>query len=230
MKLSENTVTLLKNFASINPSIHIKEGNMLRTIAPQKTIMASSKINEVFPANAGIYDLPRFLSAFSLFDNPELIFDDNMITMKENKRTIRYVLTDPKMFLNPPENDIDMPPCEIEVDVEYSNLQSVMKAASVLSLPEIAFIGDGSYIYLKAVDSSDPTSDDFGVELEESNKVFRVVFRVENIKLLPNTYKVSLSSKGLANFSSDNTNYFIAIESAHSSFEEVYKNVDKTRT
>lgn len=221
MKLSENTVTLLKNFASINPSIHIKEGNMLRTMSPRKTIMASSKINEVFPANAGIYDLPKFLSAFSLFENPELIFDDNMIIMKENEQTIQYVLADAKMFLNPPENDIDMPPCEIEVDVEYSKLQSAMKAASILSLPEIAIVGDGNNVSLKAIDSGDPTSDDFGIELEESNKVFRVVFLVENIKLLPNTYKVSLSSKGLANFSSDNTNYFIAIENNRSTFEGV---------
>ena len=50
MKLSENTVSVLKSFAVINQGIEFKEGSTIQTISPQKSIMAKAVVDDQFPA------------------------------------------------------------------------------------------------------------------------------------------------------------------------------------
>ena len=57
MKLSNETLTVLKNFAGINQSILVRKGNKLRTISVMKNILAEAEITEEFPKDFGIYDL-----------------------------------------------------------------------------------------------------------------------------------------------------------------------------
>ena len=54
MKLSDKTLSVLKNFSSINQSILFKEGNKLRTISVMKNILAEATINEEFSRDFGI--------------------------------------------------------------------------------------------------------------------------------------------------------------------------------
>ena len=137
----------------------------------------------------------------------------------ENKQKVEYTLADVSMILQPPEKDISMPVCEVNVDISWSDMQSVLKAASVLGLPEIAFSGVKGEIVLEAVNSKNPTTDRYGVTVGSTSDTFNMYLKVENLKLLPNDYTVSLSSKGLSCFISDNIKYFIAIES-NSTFGE----------
>ena len=62
MKFSENTLTILKSFSTINKSILLKPGNTLKTITPEKTLVAKATISESLPSEACVYDLSRFLS------------------------------------------------------------------------------------------------------------------------------------------------------------------------
>jgi len=219
MQLSDYTMDVLKNFSSINPSIVIKPGNVLRTISPQKTIMAVVNGKDNFASEAGIYDLSRFLATVSLFEEPNLDFNDKTIRLMENKRKVDYTLADVSMILQPPEKEITMPPCEVNVEVTWTDLQSVLRAASVLGLPEVAFSGIDGEIVLEAVNSKNPTTDRYGVTVGSTSDTFSMYMKVENLKLMPRDYTVNLSSKGLSCFTSDDVKYFIAIES-NSTFGE----------
>lgn len=213
MKLSDETISILKNFSSINQSIVFKEGSILKTISPQRTIMASARVEENFPTVAGIYNLPRFLSIYSMHESAEIDFGDNYATITEGKSKTKYVYADPSMIISPPDKEINFPTPDVSVTVSSADISKVLKATSVLQLPEVAFVGDEGICYLKAVDSDNPSSDSFGVELGEVNDTFSLIIKTENLQLLPSDYDVELSSKGLAKFQGKNVTYFIAVDS-----------------
>lgn len=216
MKLSDKTLTILKSFASINKSIVLKPGKVLRTITPEKTLMAIAKIEDEIPSQACIYDLSRFLSIYSLYSNPEIEFHDRHFTIAEGKKKTKYVFADLTMVHSPPDKEINIPSNDVEVDVQWDDLQSVIKAAGVLQFSEIAFVGDGETCYLRAVDSSNPSADTFGVELGDTKDNFSVIIKTENLKLLPRDYKVIVCAKGISKFEADDVSYFIGIDSKSS--------------
>lgn len=222
MEMSETAINVLKNFSQINPSVLFKPGNSITTISPQKTVMSTATIDETFPIQGAIYDLNRFLGVLSLFDKPELSFTEQKVTVSEGTKAIAYTFAEPSMIITPPEKKIDFPEPEVSVEVQWSELQSVLRASSVMSLPEIAFEGKGNKVFLIALDSKNPTADTYSSEIGETTNTFRFVFKVENIKLLNLNYKAEISKRGLAKFTSTNSygprmEYLIATE-ANSSY------------
>ena len=213
MKFSERTLTILKNFATINPSIIFKPGKQLRTISPQKTVMAIATIDVEIPAEACIYDMSRFLSSYGLYSEPDIQFHGNHFILKQDKASSRYHFADKSMIIAPPEKEITIPSKDVEVEVAWSDLQSVIKAAGALQLPEIAFVGDGVTCSLKAIDSNNTTGDSYGIELGTTSDKFQLIIKTENLKLIPQSYKVTLCSKGISKFEGEHVTYFIAIES-----------------
>ncbi len=213
MKFSERTINVLKNFTTINQSLILKPGKQLRTISPQKTVMAIADIDDEIPSEACIYDMARFLSTYALFGDPDIQVESNHFVISQGKKINRYYFADKSMIISPPEKEIAIPSNDVEVTVEWSDLQSVIKASGVLQLPEIAFDGDGETCTLKAIDSNNTTADSFGIELGSTNDKFRLVIKTENLKLLPQNYKVTLSSKGISKFEGSGITYFVAIES-----------------
>lgn len=213
MKFSDRTINVLKNFATINQSVIFKPGKELRTISPQKTIMAIAKIDDEIPSPACIYDMSRFLSTCGLYETPNIEFHDKFFMISEGNRKTKYVYADQSMVFAPPEKEIKIPSTDVEVDVEWADIQSVIKASGVMQLPEIAFVGEHGTCYLRAIDSSNPSADTFSIELGETNDKFQLIIKTENLKLLPQKYSVTLSSKGISKFEGDDVRYFIAIES-----------------
>jgi hypothetical protein len=218
MNFDSRTLQILKNFSTINPSILFKPGSVLSTISPTKTIMARAKINESVEAPFAIYDLSRFLSTLSLFDNPELSVETGFMRIKQGARKINYTFAEPSMIVSPPEKEIKLPDPEVEFNLSAENLQELLKALSVLSLPEIAVVGDGTSIYAQVLDSKNPSGDTYSVTVGETTNTFRMIFKAENLKLIPGTYDVRISSKGLSHFNSPEVEYYIAVE-ASSTFE-----------
>lgn len=212
MKFSENTLSILKNFSGINPSIIFKPGNVIRTLSPQKTVMAAATIDETIGSTAAVYDLSRFLATLSLFDDPEVEFGANKFAIKSGRSHVNYTYASESMIITPPDKDINAPSAEVTVQVKWDDIQQVIRAASVLQLSEVAFRGDGQSVSLAAIDSKNPTADAFDVVVGESDSHFEMIIKVENLKLMPKTYDVSLSSKGMAHFKADTIQYWIAIE------------------
>ena len=214
MKINKQTLNTLKNFSDINMSIEVKAGNLLRTVSVQKNILSEASVEETFPQDFAIYELNRFLGAASLFDDPSFEFGEKTVKIGDDKRSIDYVYCDPSMIVTPPEKNITVPDPEVRFKLSQDSLSRVMKAGNVLGTPEIV-VEVGSPMTVRAMDSQNDSSDTFHVNLDEStDKTFRFVFKIENFKMVPGDYDVEISSKGIAKFSQNQLQYWIATESS----------------
>jgi|TARA_B110000858_G_C17808691_1_gene479542 hypothetical protein len=225
MKLSENTISVLKSFSIINQGIEFKPGSTIQTISPQKSIMAKAEIDDELPSNGCFYELNRFLGVLTLFDDPSLNFDQKFVTVRDAKRSVNYTFADPQMIVTPPEKEIQLPAIDVAVKIKWEDLSNTMKAASVMGLPEIAISSDGSVINLEAISSKNPTADNYSnvIDNNASGNVFSAIFKIENMKVMNFDYDVELSAKGIAKFKSANDTgpkltYWIATE-GHSTFD-----------
>lgn len=212
MKFSERTLTILKSFSTINKSILMKEGSVLKTVTPEKTLVASATIPDQIPSQACIYDLSRFLSILSLYKDPDVEFHDKYFMINDGRRKTKYVYADISMIHAAPEKEIQLPSLDVVVDVSWEDLQSVLKASGVLQFSEVAFVGTEGKIWLKAIDSNNQNSDDYGVEIGTTSDEFKIIIKTDNLKLLPQDYKVSLCAKGISEFKGADVTYFVAID------------------
>ena len=215
MKLSDNTLTILKNFAGINNSILVKEGNSLRTISVAKNILAEADIKEEFPREFGIYDLNQFLNGLGLHQDPEMDFTpDSYLTIREGKRRVKYFYADPNVIISPPDKEITLPSEDVHFQLESTSLDKLLKAAAVYQLPDLSAVGGDGVVKLVVRDKKNDTSNEFAVVVGETDKVFSFNFKVENIKIIPGAYDVVVSSKLLSRFtnSQHDLKYYIALE------------------
>ena len=215
MKLSDKTLTLLKNFSSINQSILVKEGSKLRTISVMKNILAEAEVTEEFGRDFAIYDLSQFLNGLSLHQNPELDFqNDSYLVIREGKSRAKFAFADPSVIVAPPEKAITLPSQDVCFQLESTQLDKLLKAAQVYQLPDLAAVGEAGVIKLVVRDKKNDNSNQFEIVVGETDKEFTFNFKVENIKIVPGSYDVVISSKLLSQFtnSSFNLNYYIALE------------------
>jgi len=215
MKLSESTVSLLKNFSSINQSILFKEGQKLRSISVMKNILVEANVSEEFPKDYGIYDLNQFLNALSLHTSPDLDFtNDEYVVIKENDTRSKYFFADPSVIVAPPEKEISLPTEDVCFVLTSQQLEKLKKAASVLQLPDVSVIGEAGVIKLVARDKKNDTSNDFCIVVGETDSEFVFNFKEENLKIVPGNYDVVVSSKLLSRFTNQNIDvtYYIALE------------------
>ena len=215
MKLSDKTVNLLKNFSNINQSVLIKQGKQLRTISVMKNILAEATIEEDFPKDFAIYDLNQFLNGLSLHQNAELDFqNDQYVVIKEGKSRSKYFFADPNVIVAPPDKSINLPSEDVCFVLDTKELDKLLKAAAIYQLPDLSAVGEAGVIKLVVRDKKNDTSNDFAVVVGETQNEFCFNFKVENIKVLPGTYEVVVSSKLLSKFTSTNQDlcYYVALE------------------
>ena len=215
MKLSDKTLTILKNFAGINNSILVKEGNQLRTISVAKNILAEANIEEEFPRQFGVYDLNQFLNGLSLHQDPEMDFsEESYLTIREGRRKVKYFFADPQVIISPPDKQITLPSEDVHFELESGALDKLLKAAAVYQLPDLCVVGEAGVVKLVVRDKKNDTSNSYSVDVGETDKEFSFNFKVENIKIIPGSYDVVVSSKLLSEFknSTYNLKYYIALE------------------
>jgi hypothetical protein len=215
MKLSDNALAILKNFAGINNSILVKQGNKLRTISVAKNILAEAEIKEDFPRDFAIYDLNQFLNGLSLHQDPDLDFNqDSYLSIKEGKRRVKYFFADPNVIIAPPEKEITLPSQDVCFQLDSVTLEKLTKAAAVYQLPDMSAIGENGVIKLVVRDKKNDTSNEYAIVVGETSDEFEFNFKVENIKIIPGAYEVVVSSKLLSQFTNTqhNLKYYIALE------------------
>ena len=215
MKLSDKTLSLLKNFSSINQSILFKQGNKLRTISVMKNILAEATITEDIPQDFGIYDLNQFLNGLGLHNSPELDFGNaGHVVIKEGRMRSKYFFADKSVIVTPPDKEINLPSEDVCFEVSTDQLDKLLKAANIYQLPDISAVGEAGVVKLVVRDKKNDTSNDFAIIVGETNSEFSFNFKVENIKVLPGTYEVVVSQKLLSRFTSKNHDltYYIALE------------------
>jgi hypothetical protein len=214
MKLSTETKTILKNFTTINQSIIIRKGSVLRTISPQKNIFAKTTIIEVFDREVPIFDMNKFLGVLSLFKDPDLEFTDTHISVKEGSVSVKYIYADPKIITAAPEKDCTLPSTDVQVDVTAAQLQGIIKAASVIAVKDITLRGDGENILLVAHDIANPSSNSFDINLGSTDRVFDVNFKIDNLKLIDDGYSIEVSETLISQWTGKNSAivYWIACQ------------------
>jgi len=194
MKLSEKTLTLLKNFSNINQSILFKQGSSLRTISVMKNILAEATIDEDLPTDFGIYDLGQFLNGLALHTRPELDFqNEGYVYIKEGRMRSKYFFADPKVIVTPPEKEITLPSEDVNFTLSTDQLDKLLKAAGIYQLPDLTVVGKNGVVKIQVRDRKNDTSNDFAITVGETDDTFSFNFKVENIKILPGTYDVVVS-------------------------------------
>jgi len=218
MKLEAKTLNVLKNFSTINPSILFKEGSVVSTISPTKTVLAKAKVDTNFTKRFAIYDLSRFLGSMSLINEPDLDFKDNFVkVVGANGVSLNYTYSDESTIKTPPEKELKLPSVDISMNISDTVLKEIIRACGALSMPEIAIVGDGTDISIQALDVKNPNGDIFNIKLGTIDKTFRAIFKLDNIiKLMSDNYEVKISSKGISHWGQSNNEveYWIAVETS----------------
>ena len=216
MNLSSDTVAVLKNFSDINQNILVKPGNKVQTISTMKNILAEAEITESFGQEFAIYDLPEFLRSVDLFESPTLNFNGGQnVTIKEekSKQNIKYFFAD-KSVIVAPTKSISMPDQFVNFTFKKDSFAKLMKAATTLNLPDVAVIGNGSTIQMVATDKKNNSSNEYSIDVGETDKTFKAYFKVENFKMIQDDYDVAISEQKISHFVNRNKNvqYWIALE------------------
>tara|TARA_R100000030_G_scaffold45929_1_gene34663 strand:- start:198 stop:866 length:669 start_codon:yes stop_codon:yes gene_type:complete len=215
MKLSDRTINLLRNFSTINQSILFKKGTKLRTISVMKNILAEANVDEDFPHDFAIYDLPQFLNQVNLFREPEFHFtSQSFVKLKENGDEAVAFFADPSVIVSPPEKSIELPSVDVEFNLKTDQFDKLRKAAAVSHLDDWSVVGKDGNIILQVHDRKNDTSNGFSTVVGKTDKTFALHFKVENIKIIPGSYEVKISRKLLSEFKSTeyDLTYYIALE------------------
>ena len=220
MKLSADTVSILKNFSTINSNIVFREGNTIKTIAEAKNVLASAQVDEIFPAEFGVYDLPEFLSVMGMFSNPELEFDDDMkfVRIKEGSQSVKYFFSDVET-LTTTDKEVKMPTIDLIFELSVENINSLRKAASTLGVSDLVVTKSSDGLNVTVTSVEDSTANSFNIQVKAIGDIptedFRFVFDINSLKVLSSAYKIEVSSKLISKFVSvdfASLEYFIALE------------------
>jgi len=224
MKLSDHTVDVLKNFATINQNLVIKQGSTLTTMSAMKNIVAKAEVEESFDKEVAIYDLNEFLASISLFANPVLEFDEGFVTIREEnnpKNSLKYFYSDPSVVTSP-NKTITMPSKEVSFKLNGENLNKLKRAAGVIQAPDLVLEKKNTDVFLTVKDKKNDTANTFSIDVDTvaDGSDFKFFFKVENLKLMDGDYEVDISSKNISHLASSNKDveYWVALE-PESSYE-----------
>lgn len=215
MKFSDKTLTILKNFSSINQSLLFLKGNKLRTMSVLKNILAEATIDEDLPKEFGIYELNQFLNGISIHKDAELDFsNDSYVLIKDGNNKTKYYFSNPNVIVSPPNNGMKLPSEDICFQIDHHKLNQLLKAASIYSVPDLCAIGDGNTIRLVVKDNDNKSSNEYSIDVGITDKIFSMNYKVENIKIISGEYDVVISTKGISKFTNTDMNilYYIALE------------------
>ena len=214
MMLDAKTIQTLKAFALINPSLVFKPGNSLKTISPAKTILAKATVPTTFDREFAIYDLMRFLGAYSMFEDADLNFGERSVKIGKGKETINYLYADPAVIVSAPDKELPITDPVVTFELSTDTLQRTLKALGMIGAPEVAVTGEDGVVYLEAIDSKNSSSSSYRVELGTTSKVFKLIMSADKLKLLPCNYNVAITDR-FAHFKGEDIEYWIVLE-AHS--------------
>ena len=217
MELNEKTLEILRNFATINQNILVKQGKTLRTISEARKVLAKAEIEEEFPLDFGVYNLNEFIGALSLVDKPNLSFKENYVEIGDSsgRSKIKYFFAS-QDTLTYSEKDITMPDAEVKFSLDESTIKRLKNAASTLGHKELIITGNNNLINLSVSDSQNSTANSYTIDVDGTyeSEMFKFILDIENLKILNGSYDVNISSKLISNLINKDTNiqYWIALE------------------
>lgn len=220
MKISSSTLSVLKNFSTINSNMVFSPDGELKTMSNAKNILGSAVIPEQFEYEFGIYDLNEFLNVLGMFEEPELSFhaDAKFVSISEDGHSIKYFFSEPSN-LTSPQKKIVMPSAEVQFEMSADNLNAMRKAAGVLGTTDVIIEGTtgSNQLELTVTDIGNPTSNSYKIEIdvdEENTSDFKLAFNINNFKFAGGDYQVDISSKLISKFThkTEPLVYWVALE------------------
>ncbi len=216
INFSKETLSILKNFASLNSNILVKPGNVIKTITPSKNGMAEAKVTETFDTEFGIWDLNKFLGVISLFTNPNFEFMEKYVLISGGgSQKVKYFYSEPKLLTTPTKN-VNMPETVVSATLSGSDFTQIQKASAVMQLPDLSFVNKEGSIVARVTDLKDPTANSYevGVGDYDGDADFKFNFQIQNIKLLAGDYDINFAKNTVAEFVNVNTDlkYWFAME------------------
>ena len=217
MQLSDTTIQILKNFATINPNIVVKTGKVLETISVAKNILGRVEVDDEFTQEFGIYYLNVFLNVLGLVDQPNLKFQDGYVLIGDStgRSKIKYYFCAPSL-LTAPTKEIKMPETDISFTLDNDTFSKIKRAASALDKTELIITGKTNIVNLSVGEDGNETTNTFSIDVDGRSNVdkYRLIYNISNLKFLPGTYQVDISSKLISKFTNSNENlcYWIALE------------------
>ena len=215
MKLSENTVNVLKNFASINSGVVLKKGTKQKTISPEKSILVEAILEDQMPVDFGIYDLNQFLGNAVTLNTPDMKFSDDAVVMDNGSFQLNYYSCSQNLIVSPPDKELTMDKPNVEFDLSRDATKTLLQLAALNNLPNLSVIGKNGDVKLQVHEKSNDTSNFAATKIgSNSGDDFVATFKTDNLKLIPDDYHVAISLKGFAIFTnkSGTLKYFIALE------------------
>lgn len=217
MKLSEDTLTVLKNFAAINNGIVLEKGKTQKTINPEKSILVEAKLEDEIPSKLGIYDLNQFLGILSTLNSPNISFTDKnvILTDESDGTTFEYGACSTELIVSPPERGLTLKDPEVTFDLSNGIFAKHVRLATLSNLPNLSIIGKSNKLHLQTHEKSNDSSNRSKIAIGEyKGKDFIATFKTENLKMMPDDYKVEIKNGAFAKFTSKTKKltYFIALE------------------
>lgn len=218
MQLNENTMKVLENYATIQENIVFNQGNVIKTMATPRNILAVAELDQSFPREFGIYNLKEFLNVMSLVDKPKLTFSEEYVSVNDENGLVgvKYFYASPQTLISP-EQDINMPESEVKFTLDQTTLRRIRAAAGVLNHEKMLIAPNGpGEVLLTVVDPTDKTSNSFqcSVPADHQNVKFEFVMTISNLKVVDGDYDVDISKRLLSRFTNKgkSVTYFIALE------------------
>jgi hypothetical protein len=215
MKLSKESLEILKNFAGINSNILIEPGKKIKTMSVAKNIFASATVGDEFPSEFAIYNLSEFLGVLSLFDKPELDFKGDVVTVTDegSRMKVKYLAASKEILIYP-KQDVKEPPFDVKLSIKSDDLLRLQKGAAAIAAPDLQICSTDEGIVIRVCDKKNKDSNAVDILVSDvpQSATFSFNLRMENMKMLPGEYAVAISSKGLSRFESKDATYFLALE------------------
>ena len=215
MKLSENTLSVLKNFSAINSGLVLQAGNVQKTISPEKSILVEVELEDAIPSQFGIYDLNQFLGNVTTLGNPDLTFDDKAVMMNDGEIAFSYYSCSPNLIVSPPDKELKLKQVDVSFALTNAILSKLLKLAAMNNLTHLSVVGKNGEIRLQTHEKANDTSNHASFKLNDYNgEDFSASFKTDNIKLIAGDYDVEIQLGAFAKFVSKNAliKYFIALE------------------
>jgi len=215
MKLSENTLTVLKNFATINSGVVLKPGNIQKSMSPEQNILVEAKLEDTFPCTFGIYDLNQFLGNVTALKNPDMDFSDKAVTMRDTDMTLRYMACSPELIISPPDKELAIVEPDVTLSLTQPIVTKLLRIASMNNLPNLSLVVKNNELNVVVHDKANDLSNHASTKIGDYQAAdMTATFKTEYLKMIPDDYDVRAKVGKFAAFTSKNKNlkYFISME------------------
>jgi hypothetical protein len=213
MQISNETIQILKNFAAINSNIMIRKGKTLSTISTAKNIFAKADVVEDFPTEVAVYDLNSLLALLTLMENQNVEFGDKSLNISKDNGKFEYFYSSPTVIVAAPDKSIEIDN-HYQFKLSSEDVNMIMKAAAITSSPTITISSKGNDVSLTIGDKKNDTANTYKKVIGKSEHSFDCHMAVENFKIVPDAYTVTISKKKAFHFqhATKAIEYFIAME------------------